>query len=114
MQRVVEGLGHLEEIVPAGHDLPANVESQLGKDGDQAVKDFGDAAAHGGRIHHLDAAALQALGERAEFVDLRQAEDRCVVVELNCLRFGDFHAHFESSPSTSAMRRAWMPSSVRV
>src|SRR5207249_3038520 len=103
-----------EKIAPAGHDLPANGQTEFGKDGDQAVEDFGDAAAHGSRIHHLDAAALQALGERAEFVDLRQALDRRVIVELQGVCFGDFHAHFASSPSTSAMRRAWMPSSVRV
>ena len=88
MQGVVETLGHSEEVVAAGDDIPANREAQLLEQRDDAVEYLGHAAADGSRVDHLDGAAGQALPERADFGHLGFAHHGNVVIKPDEFRRG--------------------------
>ena len=81
VKSVVEPFGYREEIRPSLHDLPTRFQSQLAHQRKQPGQKFGDTAAHSGRIHHLNAGALQRLGERAQFFYLRRSQQGNVLVQ---------------------------------
>ena len=53
MQSVVEPLRDFEKVVAAGDDLPLGLNFQLLHERNEPVEDLCDAAADGGRVHHL-------------------------------------------------------------
>ena len=83
VQRVVESLRHRKKVVAAGHHVPANGEIELQDQRHNAIQHFGHAAAHRGRIHHLNRPSLQGSGERAQFRNLARADDGSVIVEMD-------------------------------
>src|ERR1041385_8203551 len=81
MQRVVKAFRDFEEVVAAGNDLPLGVNFQFIHQWNKAIEDFGDAAAYGGRAHHLDRFPLQLPREKVEFIEFGAADDGLVVIQ---------------------------------
>lgn len=65
MKCVVEGLGDREEILAPGNDVPAEGQSEILGERNDAIEYFGNASADGSGIHHFDGAAEQRTGEDA-------------------------------------------------
>src|SRR5215472_15338789 len=57
VERIVKRLGNVKELFSASHHVPANAEVKFFRERNKAVEDFRDAAAYGGGIDHLHAAA---------------------------------------------------------
>ena len=81
LQRVVHQLRRVEELLAAVDHLPLDLEPDVAHQRHERVEDLRDAAAErGGRQVH-DAPALQRLGELADLLDERAADDVRVVGE---------------------------------
>jgi hypothetical protein len=78
LQRVVEELGRVEELLSAHDHLPVGVQPDVPHQRDDRVKDLRNAAPEGGGAHVQDPLALEALGELADLV--HQAAPRQVGV----------------------------------
>src|SRR6185437_12286934 len=81
VQRIMESFGHLEEIVPARDDLPPGGDIQFVHQRDQAVEYLCHSAAHGGGVHHLHRLALKMTRQKTDFIQLRLADDRPIVIQ---------------------------------
>ena len=81
LQRVVHELRRVEELLAPVDDLPLAVQPDVLHQRDERVEDLGDAAAERGRRQVDDARALQRLGELADLLDQRPADDVRVVGE---------------------------------
>src|SRR5580658_4293763 len=60
---VVKCLGYLEEIVPAGDDVPVRDHLQFCKHWNQAVEHLGDSSTDRSGVDHLQRLALEIAGE---------------------------------------------------
>jgi hypothetical protein len=65
MKGVVEGLGDRVEILAADNDVPAEGQAQILGQRNDAIENFGNAAAEGSGIHHFDAAPKQRTSQDA-------------------------------------------------
>ena len=81
LQRVVEELGRVEELLLAEDHVPVGVEADVAHQRHDRVEDLRDAAAEGGRADVEDALSLERLGELADPLDQRLADDVRVVGE---------------------------------
>ena len=79
LQRVVDRLRHVEELVLAVNDAPLRLEPDVLHERDERVEDLGHAAAEGRRGEMQDALAGQGLGKHADLVGERATRDRDVV-----------------------------------
>ena len=107
MKSVMKRLGDVEEILAAGHDVPANAQAEFFGEGHEAVENLGDTAAHGRGIDHFDGAALEGFGKSAQFFEFAGADDGSVIIEWNAA--SDLHwIHVFSSrdPEGEAIWRA--------
>src|SRR5882757_2348841 len=87
VERVVKGLGHFKEIPAAGEHIPTRMKSQFLHQWDQAVEDFGYPSTRWRGVHHLHCASRKLSGYRSQFVDLRRANQRNVIVQVNWVSF---------------------------
>ena len=69
LQRVVEELGRVEELLLAEDHVPVGVEPDVAHQRHDRVEDLRDAAAEGGGADVQDALALQRLGQLADLGD---------------------------------------------
>jgi len=81
LERVVDRLRHVEELVLAVDHLPLGLEPRVAHERDERVEDLGDAAAEGRGREVQDALALERLGERLDLIHDAAARDRRVVGE---------------------------------
>ncbi len=81
LKRIVESLGHFEEVVASGDDFPIGLDLNLIEQRDQLIEHLGDSATHGGGIYHLHRFALQLTGEESQFIDVCCANNTSVVVQ---------------------------------
>ena len=114
VQRVVKRLGHFKEILAAGHDVPFDVEFQFFRQRHQAVENLRHAAADGRGVDHLDAAAAQGLGQRAQLFDFSCAQQFGIVVQRNAAQRQRLAHAFLLSRSMSRSSLAREPSNVLV
>jgi len=63
LERIVEGLGHLEEIISSGDDVPVCINFQFFQQRNQLVEHFGDTAPHSGGVDHLHRLAFEGARE---------------------------------------------------
>ena len=79
LQRVVEALRGVVELLAAQHHLPFGLDTDVVHERDQRVEDLGDAAAEGGRREVEHAQALKVLRELADLRDQWPSGEVCVV-----------------------------------
>ena len=96
LQRVVQELGRVEELLLAEDHVPVGVEADVAHQRHDRVEDLGDAAAEGGGADVQHALALQRLGELADLLRQLLADDVRVVGE-GLLSEGDFLKQGRSS-----------------
>ena len=113
MQGIVEALGHLEEVVSAGDDVPLGFEAQVAKQGDQAVQDLRHASSDGRGVDHLDRLARQRGGHRGQLINFSGADDEGVVLQA-LQASGGVRGYFSGHESTSLTICSRTPSSVLV
>ena len=101
LQRVVEELGRVEELLLAEDHVPVGVEADVAHQRHDRVEDLRDAAAEGGGADVQDAVALQRLGELADPLDQLLAGDVGVVGE-GLVAEGDFLKQARSSTGWAA------------
>ena len=89
LQRVVEELGRVEELLLAEDHVPVRVEADVAHQRHQRVEDLGDAAAESGGADVQHPLALQRLGELADLLRQLFADDVGVVGE-GLVAEGDF------------------------
>ena len=100
VQGVVEPLGDLEEIIPAGDHVPFRLQAQLVQQGNQAIQNFRHTAADGRRIDHADGLARQRVCQRRQVVDLARPDDGSVILQ-RLLPCGSFRDYVSGHASTS-------------
>ena len=81
LQRVVDRLRDVEELLGAPDDPPLDLEARVLHQRDERVVDLGDAAAERGRRQMDDALARERLRQRADLVHQPARRDRRVVGE---------------------------------
>src|SRR5580704_6533928 len=81
LKRIVESLGHLEEAVTAGDNLPASIYLDLIQQRNQLVEHLGDSATHRGGVDHLHRLALEFACEKPQFINVRGADNTFVVIQ---------------------------------
>ena len=79
LQRVVDRLRDVEELVPAVDDPPFDVEPGVPHERDERVEDLGDATAERGRREVEHPLALERRGELLDLVHEAPRGDRRVV-----------------------------------
>ena len=114
LQRVVEELGRVEELLLAEDHVPVGVEADVAHQRHDRVEDLRDAAAEGGRADVEDALALERLRQLADPLDQLLAGDVRVVGE-GLLAECDFLKHRRSSTAARSAvdaRAAQPPATV--
>ena len=81
LERVVHELRRVEELLAPVDHLPLDLEPDVAHQRHERVEDLRHAAAERGRAEVHDAAALQRLGQLADLLDERAADDVGVVGE---------------------------------
>ncbi len=92
LERVVEELGRVEELLFAEDHVPVGVDADVPHQRHDRVEDLRDAAAEGGGADVQDAVSLHRLGQLADALDRLLAGDVGVVGE-GLLAEGDFLKH---------------------
>ena len=82
LQRVVDRLGHREELVAAVDDLPLGLDPEAAQERDVGGEQLGDAAAVRGGVDVEDPGTPEGLGERTDALDRLDAGDLFVVSQL--------------------------------
>ena len=79
LQRVVQQLGRIEELLLAEHHAPVGVEADISHQRHERVEDLRDAAPEGRRADVEHAATPERLGQLADPLDQRAAAEARVV-----------------------------------
>ena len=82
LERVVDRLRDVEELVLAVDDLPLGLEPGVTHERDERVEDLGDTAAEGGRGEVQHALAGEGLRKRPDLVHEAACSNRGVVTEV--------------------------------
>src|SRR5207249_5953433 len=82
LERVVDRLRRVVEPRGPGEDEPGDVEAEIAHKGDDAVEQFGHAAAVGGGVHLRDSLPPELLAQGDDFVVRRIAYDGPVVGDV--------------------------------
>ena len=106
VQRVVEGLGDLEERRLALDDVPARLDAEFAEERHHPIEQFGHTAPNQRRVDVLEPPMLDLVGRDLQFVDDLRADDRPVVCEAGTHACG-------SGVSASATMASLSSSSVR-
>ena len=75
LERVVNRLRGIEERIRSGEDVPVYVQSKVLHERDDAVQEFGDTSAVGGRIHMCNPFPSQRFRKGLEFLVGRRLDD---------------------------------------
>ena len=93
LKRVVDGLGDVEELVAAVDHPPLGLDADVVQQRDQRVLDLGHAAAERGCREVQHAPPLQRLGQLADLVGERAADDRRVIGKILVANVDALHLH---------------------